>query len=47
MAVALLVVTRGPDLRVHHRKLLFGWIAGASSSKTRFALLPGNDEVMA
>jgi hypothetical protein len=45
MAVTLLVVTRGPDPRVHHQKLLFGWIAGTSSSKTRFALLPGNDEV--
>ena len=36
-------LTRGPTLEAKQRSL-FRWIAGSSSAKTRFALLPGNDK---
>src|SRR5450631_4730190 len=36
-------LTRGPTLEAKHWSL-FRWIAGSSSAKTRFALLPGNDK---
>src|SRR6202022_2516436 len=35
-------LTRGPTLEAKHWSLS-RWIAGASSAKTRYALLPGND----
>jgi hypothetical protein len=35
---------RGLDPRMHLKRILaMRWIAGQSSAKTRFALLPGND----
>src|SRR6266446_602011 len=42
------VVMPGPDPGIHHsskESWRRGWIAGSSSAKTRFALLPGNDEL--
>jgi hypothetical protein len=41
----LSAVTRGLDPRVHQENLLDDGLPGSIDTKTRFALLPGNDEV--
>src|SRR6266550_2969446 len=40
-----IAVTGGLDPRVHQSRMsLYRWIAGSTGTKTRFALLPGNDD---